>query len=66
LGGIAGEKDQDALLAATAAGDVVFLQGLLLGVGRDGVKIQIDRGAMSQTGVLDLINQACIKRRLVA
>ena len=42
LGGVAGEEDQDTLLAATATGDVVFLQGLFLGIGRDGVEIEIE------------------------
>jgi hypothetical protein len=40
LGGVAGEEDQDALLAATTTGDVVLLQRLFLGIGRDGVEIE--------------------------
>ena len=41
LGGIAGQEDEDALLAATAAGNGVSFEGFLLGVGRDGVEIQV-------------------------
>ena len=42
LGGVAGEEDQDALLATTPAGDVMPLQGLFLAVGRDGVEVEVD------------------------
>jgi hypothetical protein len=41
LGGIVGQEDEDALLPAAAAGNVVFFEGFLLGVGWDGVEIQI-------------------------
>ena len=55
LGGIAGEEDQDALLAATAAGDVVLLQRLLLSVGRDGVEIEVERPAPRQADAMHLV-----------
>ena len=55
LGGIAGEEDQDALLAAAAAGDVVLLQRLFLGIGRDGVEVEIERTAPWQAGPMHLV-----------
>src|SRR5436305_44954 len=42
LGGIASQEDQDAFLAAAAAGNIVFFQGFLLGVGGNGVEIQVE------------------------
>ena len=58
FGGVAGEEDQDALLAA--AGDVVLLQGFFLGIGGDGMKIQVDGGAGFKPATLRLLNQAAI------
>ena len=55
LGGIAGEEDQDALLAAAPAGDVVLLQGLLLAVGRDGMEVEIERTAARQADPMRLV-----------
>ena len=55
LGGIAGQEDQDALLAAAAAGDVVLLQRLFLGIGRDGVEVEIERSAARQAGPMHLV-----------
>ena len=42
LGGIARQKNENALLAPAAAGDVVLFQRLFLRIGRDGMKIEID------------------------
>src|SRR5207244_1984468 len=39
LGGVAGQKDQDPLLTAAPAGDVVLFQRLDLGIGGHGVEV---------------------------
>ena len=55
VAGIAGQEGQDALLAAAASGDVVLLQRFFLGIGGDGVEIQVERRASWQAGPMDLV-----------
>src|SRR2546430_2967404 len=55
LGGVARQENEDALLTPAAAGNVVFFQRLFLGVGRNGVKIQIDRRTVLESSELDLL-----------
>ena len=54
LFGIARQEDQDSLLRAAAAGNIVLFQGFLIGVGGNAMKVQVERGAMGQAGPLDL------------
>ena len=53
--GIARQEDQNPLLGAAAAGNIVLFQGLLSGVGGHAMKVQVERGAMGQAGRPDLI-----------
>ena len=55
LGRVSSQKDQDSLLTSAARGKVVLFQGFLLGIGGDGVKVQIDGRAAGQAGPLDLL-----------
>ena len=54
LFGIARQEDQNPLLRAAAAGNIVLFQGFLGGVGGHAMKVQVERGAMGQAGLLDL------------
>ena len=63
--GIAGQEDQNALLAAAAAGNIVLFQRFLGGVGGHGMEVQIQRRPRRQAGrVWTCSNQASIRRRL--
>ena len=55
MGGITGQEGEDALLAATTPGDVVFFQRFLLSIGGNGVEIQVERGTSWQTGSMNLV-----------
>ena len=61
--GITGQERQDAFLAATTSGDVVFFQRFFLGIGGNGVEIQVERGTPWQADSMNLVNQASSKRR---
>ena len=60
--GVAGEKDPHALLVAAAPRDIVLLEGLLLGVGRQRVVVEIERATALQAGVLDVVEPLQIPR----
>ena len=53
--GIPGEEDQNALLAPAPAGDVMFFERFLLGIGGNGVKVKIDRRTPFEALTLDLL-----------
>jgi hypothetical protein len=53
--GIARQEHQNALLGAAAAGNIVLFQGFPGGVGGHAMKVQVERGAMRQAGLLDLL-----------
>ena len=63
MAGITGQERQDAFLAATTSGDVVFFQRFFLGIGGNGVEIQVERGTPWQADSMNLVNQASSKRR---
>jgi hypothetical protein len=50
MASIASQERQDALLAATPSGDVVLFQGFRLGIGGDGVEIEVEGRTPWQAG----------------
>src|SRR5437867_6931499 len=64
LGGVARQENEDALLTPAAAGNVVFFQRLFLSVGRNRMKIQIDRRTVLESSELDLLGPGGHQRQV--
>jgi hypothetical protein len=60
MAGIASQKRQDALLATAPSGNVVLLQGFRLGIGGDGVEIEVEGRTPWQTGSMNF-SQPCLQ-----